>query len=153
MVKKLIKNFSELFLQKTQNKKIHLVSHYDTDGITSAAILSKTLEKLERQFSIKILKQLTEEEIALFPKDRLILLADLGSGSLELLSKLPNEIFIIDHHEISGTAGKNITFINPHLIDDEEISASGLTYLFAKEIDKENKNLANTATIQVDVNF
>ena len=39
------------------NKKIHLISHYDTDGISSAAILSKTLRRLQKQFSLKIIKQ------------------------------------------------------------------------------------------------
>jgi len=148
MVKKLIKNFSELFLQTTQNKKIHLVSHFDTDGITSAAILSKALEKLERQFSIKILKQLTEEEIALFPNDRLILLADLGSGSLDLLSKIPNKVFIIDHHEITGTQGENINILNPHLIkESEELCGAELCYLFAKFLSEDNKKLAHLAIV------
>ena len=148
MVKKSIKKFSELFLQKSQNKKIHLVSHYDTDGITSAAILSKALEKLERQFSIKILKQLTEEEIALFPKDRLILLSDLGSGSLELLSKIPNEIFIIDHHEITGTPSENINLLNPHLINEsDELCSAEICYLFSKSLSEENKKLAHLAIV------
>lgn len=148
MVKNLIKNFSESFLQKIQNKKIHLVSHFDTDGITSAAILSKTLEKLEKQFSLKILKQLTEEEIALFPKDKIIFLSDLGSGSLELLSKIPNEVFIIDHHEITGTPSQNINLLNPHLTNEsEKLCSAEISYLFSKCISEENKKLAHLAIV------
>ncbi len=147
MLNNLIKNFSELFLQKTKNKKIHLVSHYDTDGITSAAILSKALERLEKQFSLKIIKQLTEEEISQFPRDRVILLADLGSGSLEELSKIENEIFIVDHHEISGTINDNVSIINPHLLNSEELCSAELTYLFSKHLSEENKKLAYLAII------
>ncbi len=148
MIKKSIKEFCEIFLQKTKNKKIHLISHFDTDGITSAAILSKTLEKLELQFSLKILKQLSVEEISLLPKDKIILISDLGSGSLEYLSKLDNEIFIIDHHELTGEPSSNIHIINPHLINPYlDLCGAEICYLFSKEISQENKNLAYLAMI------
>ena len=41
-----IKEFTESFLRKIENKKIYVISHYDTDGITSAAIFLKTLKRL-----------------------------------------------------------------------------------------------------------
>jgi len=148
MVKNSIKKFSELFLEKIKDKKIHLISHFDTDGITSAAILSKALEKLEMQFSLKILKQLTVEEIEKFPKDKIILLSDLGSGSLESLSKIENTVFIIDHHEISGTPGKNIYLLNPHLTtESEELCSAEISYLFSKCLSEENKKLAHLAIV------
>jgi single-stranded-DNA-specific exonuclease len=149
MILKEVEKFTKEFLEKIQDKKIHLVSHYDTDGITSAAILSKTLKKLNKQFSIKILKQLNEEEIALFPEDRVILLLDLGSNSLETLSKLKNEIFVIDHHEIENTKiSDNMRIINPHLLEDyEELCAAELSYLVSKEISGENSAFAYLAII------
>ena len=58
-----IAEFSRLFLEKTKDKKIQIISHFDTDGICSAAIISKTLERQYKQFSVKILKQLDKEEI------------------------------------------------------------------------------------------
>ena len=82
MIQEQIKNFTKKFLAETENKKIHLISHFDTDGITSAAILSKTLERLNKQFSVKIIKQLNEKEICSFPEDRIIVLLDLGSNHL-----------------------------------------------------------------------
>ena len=85
MILKEVEKFTKEFLEKIQDKKIHLVSHYDTDGITSAAILSKTLKRLNKQFSIKIIKQLSGEEIDLFPEDRIIILLDLGSNNLNEL--------------------------------------------------------------------
>ena len=148
MVKNSIKKFSEIFSEKIKNKKIHLVSHFDTDGITSAAILSKALEKLDIQFSLKILKQLTIEEIEKFPKDKIILLSDLGSGSLDNLSKLESDIFIIDHHEVTGTIGNNIHLLNPHFQNQsEDLCSAEISYLFSKCLSEENKILAHLAIV------
>ena len=143
-----IKTFTERFIKKTKYKKIHVVSHFDTDGITSLTIFSKTLERLGKQFSTKIVKALDQKEIDSFPKDRIIMILDLGSGSLDLLSKSENKIFIIDHHEINSKIPKNITIFNPHLIkNSESLCSAELTYLISKEISEDNKNLAHLAIL------
>jgi len=146
---KAIENFKKEFLKTINNKKIHLVSHYDTDGIISAAIFSKTLKKLNKPFSVKILKQLEESEIKNFPKDKIIVLLDLGSNNLDALSKLQTPVFIIDHHEISKkSSAKNVHIINPHLLKKhEDLCASELSYLISKEISEENTELAYLAII------
>ena len=143
-----IKTFTERFIQKTKYKKIHVVSHFDTDGITSLTIFSKTLKRLGKQFSTKIVKALDQKEIDSLPEDRIIMILDLGSGSLDLLSKSENEIFIIDHHEIKNKIPKNITIFNPHLIENSEsLCSAELTYLISKEISEDNKNLAHLAIL------
>jgi RecJ-like exonuclease len=148
MMKKAIEEFTKNLLQKIQDKKIHLVSHFDTDGVTSVAILSKTLSRLSKQFSVKIIKQLDEKEIELFPKDKLIILTDLGSGSLDELSKLENEIIIIDHHEIDKKPRKNIHILNPHILKNyENLCSAELAYLVSKQISNENKDLSHLAII------
>jgi RecJ-like exonuclease len=148
MVVEQIKEFIKKFLEQTQGKTIHLVSHFDTDGITSATIFAKTLEKLNKRFSIKILKQLDTEDISEMPEDKILVLLDLGSGSLKHLSNLKNQIFIIDHHEISEDIPKNITIVNPHLLKDyEALCTAELTYLISKEISESNKELAYLAII------
>lgn len=144
-----IKKFSDLLIKKIGNKKIHLITHFDTDGITSGAIFSKTLERQNKQFSIKILKQLSKEEFDYFPKDKLIILLDLGSGNLEELDKLNREIIIIDHHEVSKkNYSDNILILNPHLCEDyEDLCSAELCYLVSKSISKENKDLAHLAVL------
>ena len=129
--------------------KIHLISHFDSDGITSAAIISKTLERLNKPFSLKIIKQLNPEEIDLFPKDKIIIMLDLGSGSLEALGKIPNQIFIIDHHEIDASLiPSNVTILNNHLEKEyEELCAAELCYLVSRAISENNKNLSRLAII------
>ncbi|VVB78239.1 DHHA1 domain protein [uncultured archaeon] len=144
-----IEEFSKLFLEKTEGKKVQIISHFDTDGISSAAIISKSLERLYKQFSIKILKQLDKEEIALFPKDKPIIILDLGSASIDYLSQLTNEIFIIDHHEIEvKDTPQNIHILNPHLLSDyENLCASELCYLFSRSISPDNKDLSYLAIL------
>jgi len=149
MILKAIEDFTKDFLEKTKDKKIHLISHFDTDGITSTAIISKTLERLKKQFSLKIIKQLNEKEINLIPEEKTILFLDLGSNNLNKLSELKNQIFIIDHHEISEKQiPENIQIINPHLLNEyQELCTSELTCLFSKIISNENKDLAHLAII------
>jgi RecJ-like exonuclease len=146
-MQKTIKLAGDKFIEKTKNKQIRIISHYDTDGITSAAIMARTLKKLDKRFSIKIVKQLEKEQIKNSRKDDVLVFLDLGSSSLQELAKLKNDIFVIDHHEISGEVGKNTTLINPHSFGKEGISASGLTYLFSKTLNPKNKELANLALI------
>ena len=142
-----IKHLAEDFI--AQDKKIMVISHHDTDGISSAAIMAAVLQKLDKDFSIKILKQLEKEFIETLPENRIIFFLDLASGSLEHLAKLKNKIYILDHHEIDENIEipENIKIINTHLYKSEDLSGSCLTYLFAKEVMKENKNLANLAVV------
>jgi RecJ-like exonuclease len=136
------------FLEKSKKKEIQVISHFDTDGITSAAIMIKTLKKLDKKFSVKILKRIEEDTIKNLPRDKLIIFLDLASGSLNELSVSGIEdIFIIDHHEIIQEIPKNVHIVNPELNGKEKISSSGLTYLFCKKIDSKNKELAKLAIL------
>ncbi len=146
-MQKTIERVANIFLERSHNKKIKIVSHYDTDGITSASILAKTLKDLNKKFSIKIVKNLEKEYIETLASNEIIIFLDLGSSSLEEIGRLKSEVFIIDHHEISGNPGNNTTIINPHLLHEEPISASGLTYLFSKALASNSKELANLAII------
>jgi len=151
-IEKLVQEFRELAKEKITK----IISHYDTDGITAAAILARALRRLDVPFSIKIVKQLDENYIkelerSIGSKDLLIFL-DLGSSHVKLLSTFPCEVFIFDHHEIAETEleelmkSKKLRFVNPVLFG-EESSAAGLAYLFSKALDERNKDSADLAVI------
>jgi RecJ-like exonuclease len=54
----------------------------------------------------------------------------------------------LDHHELSEKElNEKIHFINPHLFNEEQVSAAGICYLFAKSLGKEDKDMANLAVI------
>jgi len=143
-----IKEVSGDFLRKTETKRLYVVSHFDTDGITSAAITLKTLKNLEIKFTLKIVKGLQDQFIKKLPKDEVILFLDLASNSLDILAECQNEdIYIIDHHEITQDIPNNVHMINPHLHNKEKISTAGLAYLFCKEIDHQAKDSARLAVI------
>jgi len=142
-LKEKIKCVVKEFLEKSKDKEIQIISHFDTDGITSAAIMIQALKRLDRKFSLKIVKSLEEQFIYDLPKNKLTLFLDLASGSLKQIeeSKL-EDVFIIDHHEIIHEIPEKVTIINSELHDKQKISGSCLTYLFCKEIDEKNKEFA-----------
>ncbi|MEK6913063.1 MAG: DHH family phosphoesterase [Nanoarchaeota archaeon] len=136
------------FMEACSSKEIFVISHFDTDGITSATIMIQTLKKLDKRFSLKIVKRLEEETIANLPTDKVVLFLDLASGSLDTIAKTNlKEVFIIDHHEIFQEIPKIVNIINPHLNGKEELSSSSLTYLFCKQINEEDKELAKLAIL------
>ncbi len=135
-----IKNISE-------KKPIRIISHFDTDGITSAAIFSRALQRLGKSFSLNITKNLDEEFIKSLPDDHFLIFLDLASGSLKYLKDKKTEVIILDHHELTQEIPDNVFMINPVLESQEQISSAGICYLFAKSISAQNKDLANLAII------
>jgi single-stranded-DNA-specific exonuclease len=149
MLKALSSITNEFLAQAT--KPIRIISHHDTDGITSAAIMAKTLRRLNKSFTVRIIKGIDEkiiqEELKRNSREILVFL-DLASNSLEYFQNLENPIFILDHHEIDKTKiNDKIKIINPHLFEGEEICGAGLTYLFSKNISEKNKDLSSIAII------
>jgi len=143
-----IKRIAKEFSEKAKKKQVEIISHFDTDGISSAAIMVQALKKLDVKFSLKIFKSLNKEIIEKLPQEKIMLFLDLASGSLEHIkeSKL-EEVFILDHHEISGEIPKNVRMINPQLDKKQKISGSGIVYLFCRELDESNKELAKLAIL------
>ena len=137
-----------------KNKKAKLISNLDADGITAASIISKMLERLGFSFSTRILHQLKEENVEELSRENYeaFIFCDLGSGQLEAINhKFKDKIVIIlDHHEVQGIAGDNITHVNPHLFGFDgsvEISAAGVCFFFARIVDEKNDDLAHLAVI------
>ena len=143
-----IKRIASIFLEKTENKEIQIISHFNTDGITSAAIMIQTLKELDRKFNLKIVKNLNLDFIKTLQKNKITLFLDLASGDLDCIKDSAlEEVFIIDHHEIFQKIPENVEIINPQLHEKQEISSSGLTYLFSKEINSKNKKFAKLAIL------
>ncbi|HTZ42035.1 MAG TPA: DHH family phosphoesterase [Candidatus Omnitrophota bacterium] len=142
-----LSQIAEEFLKQPKEKEIQVISHFDTDGITSASIIIKCLQKLDRKFSTIIVKNLDAEVISRISEEKMPLFIDLASNSLDLLGKF-KKVFVIDHHEVTQKIPENISIANPQLHESkEEISSSGLCYLFAKKINPANRSLASLAII------
>ncbi len=153
---KAIDDFVREFLAfvKESGKPVRLISHFDSDGITSASILVKTMKRLDLKFSLRIVKSLDKEVLSQElerGKKEILFFSDLASGSLDYFSNVENKLFILDHHEIDKekleSMKDKVRIINPHLFNEEVICGAGLCYLFSKSVSKENKDLANLAII------
>jgi RecJ-like exonuclease len=143
-----IKEVARIFMRASENNEILIISHHDTDGITSAAIFIKALKRLERKFSVKIVKGLEDSFISDLPKNKIILFLDLASNTLDKIEKQKlNDVFIIDHHEIIQEIPQGIKIINPQMFAKEKISSAGLAYFFCIELDLRNKDLAALAVV------
>ena len=132
-----------------KSKQIHIVSHIDADGLTAGSIAYKTLERLDKDFSIEFVKQLDEDVIKNI-KDKnheLVWFTDLGSSISENYIDI-NKI-ITDHHECPKNSNKSF-HLNPHLFNIDggfEISGAGTTYLVSRAINKENMDLSALAIV------
>jgi RecJ-like exonuclease len=108
----------------------------------------QTLRKLDRKFSVKIVKSLDKEFICSLPKNKLILFLDLASGVLSYIEENSmRDVFIIDHHEVIREIPEGVEMINPELHEKQKISGAGMVYLFSKEINESNKEFAKLAIL------
>ncbi|RLI31043.1 DHH family phosphoesterase [Candidatus Bathyarchaeota archaeon] len=139
---------------REQGFHIRVISHLDADGLAAAGIIGRCLYRLDLPFRIRIARWLNEEvvrELAEEPKNPLIF-TDMGSGYLELIGQeLPGTpIIILDHHPPVGEAPEGVVHVNPHLFGvdgSREISGAGVTYLVAREVSQDNRDLAYLAVV------
>ena len=132
-----------------RDTRVRIVSHYDTDGICSAAILMKSVERKGFDFHVSLLNHPFEEEFEKLKKEDndIIIFSDLGSGQIEQIREMGADSIILDHHqpENENPVVDSILQINSNLfgIDGNfEISGAGLAYLFAKTLDEKNVDLS-----------
>ncbi len=110
-----------------------LVSHIDADGLTSAAIMGKTLESIGMEYTLRFVRQLDPnvlEEIA-NQNPELVIFTDVGSGMLETIKSKGINAVILDHHQPNGNYDYHL---NPHLFGingSTEISGSGIAYFLS----------------------
>lgn len=153
--KQSIKQAAKALTQINKKEPIRMISHLDSDGITSAAILINALNKQNRKYSLSIVQQLSQEVIEQLSKEtyKNLVFTDIGSGQFLLIKeKLKHKnVFIFDHHQPESKEKSNkVVHVNPHLhgIDgSKEISGAGVVYLITKEMDKSNEDMAHIAVI------
>jgi len=142
---------------KSFQGRIRVISHYDCDGICSAAVMLRALAREGKDFHLTLIKQLNENIIQYIAQNRSGLFAflDLGSGQLEsikkhILEKYPDALIIIsDHHQIQGDdKHKNIIHVNPNLFGiDENVSGAGITYLVSRSMNQDNIDLSELGIV------
>jgi len=148
-----VKDFVRTF-RSLNPQTIKIISHLDSDGLSSSAILIKAFQREEIPFSLMTVRQLDDLILEETKREHysVIFFLDLGSGSLSKIEHVfpDREVFILDHHSLEDYRFTHVHLLNPHLygIDgSKEISGAGITYLFAKALNPHNMSSAFLALI------
>lgn len=156
-----ISKLKEIF---SKDGAIRVITHLDTDGLTSATILINALKKFNQSFWLTTVKQLEDDMLDRLLKDagkqkwKAIFFLDLGSSKLRKIKEFSNylPLFVIDHHELDplyelekekDKENGEFFLTDKSQYNNEEMSASCLTYLFVKKLDKSNKPLSQLAIL------
>lgn len=147
------KKASEIILSYSKYSNIRVVSHYDADGISAAAIICKALYNAGFNFHATLmrnpfdkgLKRISEEE------NELVIFTDMGSGQIETIEKMKSQSIIIDHHQpIKNKTNDNVLQINCNhfgINGNYEACSATLSFNVAYSINQENFNLASLAIV------
>ena len=129
---------------------VTIISHIDADGISCEAILSQAVSRLEIPVRSVFVRQLEPLTMPQVPSDTsLKVFADLGAGQQNLFLErgfTEKEVLIVDHH-VSQPCERQYTEVNCLPYGHTRMSAAGISYLIAKEMDPANTDLAKLAVI------
>ncbi|MFO8110358.1 MAG: DHH family phosphoesterase [Thermoplasmata archaeon] len=119
--------------------KFRIVTHYDADGISSAAVLSRTFMKSKKGFHTTFVSSFPED----LPKELPIIFTDIGNSHLEKISTMDEPVIVLDHHrnEKRAEIKKGKVFINPHdfgINGSKEVSGGTLAFLLSITYDETN---------------
>ncbi|HET6581434.1 MAG TPA: DHH family phosphoesterase [Methanoregula sp.] len=130
--------------------EITIISHIDADGIACEAILSQAISRLEIPVRSVFVRQLEPLTMPQVPSDSsLKVFTDLGAGQQNLLLErgfLEKEVIIVDHH-VNKPCERQYTQVNCLPYGHARMSAAGVSYLIAKQLDEVNIDLAKLAII------
>lgn len=142
---------TKLYTHIKADSLIHIISHLDADGISSAGQIIKYLIKNNISFQYTVLKQINEDQLKTIEESEADLFVFLDFGSqIEIMEKFAlkkrKDFLIIDHHK-----PERDTFllnINPYFVDlnGEIATTSTLTYLLINNIE-DYKELSYLALI------
>jgi len=118
---------------------VRVVSHLDSDGISSAAIIAKLLKQNDQQFWLSTVKQLEDANVEQIEKQvekkhcKAVLFLDLGAGKIGKLAGLAKhtKVFVIDHHPFSEIVPESENLTVVHSLD---LCAAALCYHLARSL-------------------
>jgi len=148
-----IERVAKIFRELIKRKHVRIYAQFDSDGITSASIIVRTLLRENCNFEVKILKQLNSKTIkeVIFNENDLLIFLDMGSGQIDLLKEIieKTHVLIIDHHEPIRYEHPNLFHLNPLLFGEEaeKYSTSLLAFIFSKFVNPRNIDQIDLAIV------
>ena len=123
------------------NDKFRLITHYDADGISSAAVLTRALMKHQKGFHATFVDSFPEN----ISKGHPLIFTDIGNSYLPRIAELDEPAVVLDHHDIKEDVNipetEDKVFINPHdhgIDGSQEVSGGTLSLLLAVKYDSTN---------------
>ena len=142
-------------LRRYGKKEVLVIHHDEADGICSASIMKRALERdafnvktlcLEKLFP-RVVDRLHSE------KGNIFVYTDIGGGHVNKIAEANfgmNLTIILDHHHTERSKDSSAHNISPELYGisgESEASASTIAYLFARSMDERNVESAHLAVI------
>jgi RecJ-like exonuclease len=147
-MEQLLRRARECARELEKQEEVVIVSHVDADGLASAGIISRALDKVEIGHTVKIVKKLDASLLRDISDAEAVVFTDLGSGSLDLIDDFGALCVVADHHRPQGRS-ETVLHLNPHLFGFNgatDLSGSGTTYLIARSLG-ENTELSDLAVV------
>ena len=146
---KLLSRFSHCAEVLSRHRHIHIVSHYDADGLAAAGILASALLRKGKEVHVRLYKALnprTAKEIA-ESAEPCTVIADMGASHLGTLFSSRGDMVILDHHQ-NDELHEDRPYVNPHNHGIDGMTAacaSTLAQILAVELDERNWDLVPLA--------
>jgi len=147
------KAITELKMEKTE--KAMVIHHDDADGLCSAAITKKALERENIQVKTFCLEKIYTEVIEDLHSEagQTIFYVDIGSAHADLISecnKSRNLTVILDHHDPKPSKDPKVLDLNLEnygFKGETDFSGATCCYLFAKALNSSNVDLSYLALV------
>ncbi len=128
---------------------IQVFSHFDADGVSSAAIIAKALLREGKEFRVTLFATLNDYNMNVIrsTKADCIIISDLGASYIDQLDEMEMPVVVLDHHTVISEA-KRVVYANPHLYGiDGMVAGCGATMclLFAVALNERNWDLVQVA--------
>jgi len=150
---KIIKKAVERIQSYPRGTGVRVISHYDADGISAAAIICKALYRAGYDFHATLMRNPFDKGLARISKEdnEVVIYSDMGSGQIDTIEKMDFKSIIIDHHQPrKKKTNDNVLQINCNYFGingSYEACGATLSYLLAKAIDKKNIDLSSLAIV------
>ena len=155
VLKDMEKSVKRIFLSIKNKEKIGIISDYDVDGSSSAAIIVKFLKLINIEYFLEIPDRINEgygpnnRILDKFKKNniKLILSLDCGTNSNDIFNKnnINNiDVIIFDHHISESNNQDLYALVNPNRSDEKNnlknLAAVGVTFLMLVALRRELRN-------------
>ncbi len=137
---------AELIVSFPQETLVRVISHYDADGISAAAIICHALQRAGYGFHATLSKTGPSIfETLQYEDNTLTIFSDMGSGQLQEIEDLKCKVVICDHHVPLSTTIKNGIHLNSHLVGFDggrDACGASMAFALAESMDAGNADLA-----------